>query len=144
MVEYLKKYKNIKLCGLGTHIAELESKEEQSALQQLSEFDRCYEYLSNLGYQIDFRNITKTAAALLWGDKASYSLSRIGIGAYGLWPSDNVQKIAENPTTQLKPMMTLKTRVIQVKNLARGERVGYDLTYKMERDGKIAVIPVGY
>ena len=44
----------------------------------------------------------------------------------------------------LKPVLTWKTKVAQVKKVARGETIGYGRTFKTKKKTKIAILPVGY
>jgi alanine racemase len=44
----------------------------------------------------------------------------------------------------LKPVMRVTSRIIQIKNIIRGSEVSYDRTFKAERDMKIAIAPIGY
>ncbi len=83
------------------------------------------------------KHISNTAASLRY----NYYLDsiRIGIGIYGIYPSKFLKKFLD-----LKPVMTLKAKVIQVKFLKRGETVGYGRTFKAKQDMKIAIISFGY
>ena len=67
---------------------------------------------------------------------------RIGIGFYGLWPSQHVR--AARSDIRLQPVLSWRTVVVEVKDIARGECVGYDLTGCVRRPSKIAVLPIGY
>lgn len=61
------------------------------------------------------------------------NLGRCGISLYGL--SDN---------KNLKQVIELKTRISQIKELEKGEKVGYNGTYQTKREIKIATLPIGY
>ena len=60
-----------------------------------------------------------------------------------MWPSEYLKKKLKNKIS-LKPVMTWKTHVAQVKTLPFGHSVGYGLTYFTPKETKIAVIPQGY
>lgn len=79
-------------------------------------------------------HFAKTEGIVLRPD-AHYSLVRLGIGLYGYYPARN---------QKLKPVMTWKTIVAEVKKVKRGEYIGYDCTEKCGRDSMIAVLPIGY
>lgn len=66
---------------------------------------------------------------------------RAGIILYGLWPSDIVQA---NNRIQLKPMFTLKSRVVYVKTVPKGQEISYGGTYTTMRETKVATICIGY
>jgi alanine racemase len=65
---------------------------------------------------------------------------RLGISMYGLYPSDEVD-IRHVP---LEPVLSLKTSVVHVKNLAAGEGVSYGTRYFTQREESIGTIPIGY
>ncbi len=67
--------------------------------------------------------------------EASFDMVRIGIGLYG-FSSENQGK--------LKNVSTLKTEISQIRNVAKGETVGYNRKWKVNKESKIAIIPIGY
>ena len=71
---------------------------------------------------------------------------RVGIGAYGIWPSRETQIAARERGRQLSlaPVLTWKTQVAQVKSIQSGDYVGYGLTYQARRAMQVVVLPVGY
>jgi alanine racemase len=68
---------------------------------------------------------------------------RIGIGLYGLWPSAPVES-ALSDALSLRPALTWKTIISEIKSVPAGSRVGYDFTERLDRDSVIGVLPVGY
>ena len=66
---------------------------------------------------------------------------RAGIILYGLWPSDEVQADGK---IQLKPMLSLKSRVVYVKTVPQGQEISYGGTYTTKRDTRVATICIGY
>ncbi len=63
-------------------------------------------------------------------------MARVGIGAYGLWPSKETYVSAHQlsrDVDDLTPVMTWKTRVAQVKDLVVGDYVGYGRTFRATR-----------
>ena len=77
---------------------------------------------------------------------AATNLVRIGLGAYGWWPSQSNKEITQEkfPDFDLKPVLTFKTRIFQIRHLEADRFVGYDRTYKTTGPTTIAVLPVGY
>jgi alanine racemase len=76
----------------------------------------------------------------------AFTMVRVGIGTYGIWPSRETQLAARErgKRPSLQPVLTWKTRVAQVKHVAAGEYVGYGLTYRASRPMTLVVLPVGY
>jgi alanine racemase len=58
---------------------------------------------------------------------------------YGAPPSQELHRLVS-----LKPVMTLKTRVLQVKEVDAGSPIGYGCTYVTTRPSRIATLPIGY
>lgn len=67
----------------------------------------------------------------------------IGIGMYGLWPSEDL-RVQHKDRIELKPVMRWVSHIAQIKTLPTGYTIGYGLTYTTDRPTKIAVIPQGY
>lgn len=61
--------------------------------------------------------------------------ARLGIGLYGFSPTS---------CPEVRPVARLVTKILQVKSIARGESIGYSCKHRLERDARIAVIPIGY
>ena len=68
---------------------------------------------------------------------------RIGIGLYGIWPSREAEAFLKNKI-ELKPVLSWKTVIGEINTVKKGERIGYDFTERLERDSKVAILPVGY
>jgi len=86
-----------------------------------------------------------SSGALLYPETA-FTMIRLGIGAYGIWPSRETQLAARERGRQitLSPVLSWKTRVVQVKQVAPGDYVGYGLTYQASRTMRVGVLPIGY
>ena len=65
---------------------------------------------------------------------------RPGIATYGLYPSEEV----DQSNVDLKPVMTLKCRIIHLKNVPAGFNISYGITYQTQKSTTIATVPVGY
>ncbi len=68
------------------------------------------------------------------------NLVRAGISLYGMWPSDEVEK----KHLDLQPVLSLKSRIVFLKELEEGRTISYGATYKTKGSQKIATVPVGY
>ena len=132
--------------GLSTHYANIEDATDHAhAAGQLEAYDNAVRILEAHGITPPIKHTACTAAAMLYPD-THFSLVRVGIGLYGIWPSleTRVETEAKGIELELKPALTWKTTIAQVKDVKRGTPVSYGLTEKMPRDGRIAVLGVGY
>jgi alanine racemase len=132
--------------GVYTHFANIEDTLDPSYAQaQLARFNRECERLEKAGFYPRIHHSAASAAALMYPE-TRFDAVRLGIAMYGYWPSREAQIAIHkmHPTLVLKPALTWKTVIAQVKNVKRGTPVSYGLTERVTRSSKIAVLPVGY
>ena len=142
----IKRHPHIQVVGISTHFANLEDRINQEyALYQLKQFNKAIHSLEKEGLAPRFRHCANTAATILLPE-AYFNFVRTGIGNYGLWPSEKTELAAKRAGIKitLKPALTWKTVVAQIKEVKKGSLIGYGCTYKMPKNGRIAVLPVGY
>jgi alanine racemase len=147
LVMKLRAVKNIDLVGVTMHFANIEDTTQHDfAKQQLVEFNSIREELNELGLKNIKYHAANSAATLLW-DSTHFDIVRIGISAYGMWSSEETfLSLAENRKEKiiLTPALTWKTRIVQIKKIPAGAKVGYGCTWEAKQDSKIAILPVGY
>lgn len=142
----VKTYPQIKIEGIYTHFADIEDVGGNGFYQkQLTTFKKILQLLETKGFSIPLRHATPTAGAILLPG-SHFDMVRIGIGLYGLWPSEIVQTRAQAQKIKLdlQPVLSWKTRVVQIKKVKKGEYIGYGCTFKADGQLRIAVLPVGY
>lgn len=126
------KLKKISIEGIYTHLAASDSSIDYSNMQYKTFTD----FLSVLPQRkFDFVHISNTSAALNLNYTETHC--RIGIGLYGYDDS------TDNPKG-LKPIAKWKTKIRSVKNIYKGEHVGYSCNFTAREDMKIAILPIGY
>ena len=135
---------HVEAMGIYSHFANIEDTTDHSFAQyQLGIFNRLLQ-------KINRKNLLKhfsCSASVLLFPETHLDIVRIGISAYGFWPSkptyvSYIEK--KNPAIQLKPVLSWYSKVAQVKNLKKGESVGYGLSYKTFDRARLIVVPVGY
>ncbi len=139
-------YPFLKLVGVSTHFANLEDTQEmQYAKDQLARLEEAAATIRARGFEPEFVHSACSAAILLY-PQTHDALVRAGIAMYGLWPSDAVEASVQREGTacELRPVLSWKTRIAQVKLFPSGSAIGYGLSERLKRDSRIAVIPVGY
>ncbi len=125
--------------GMFTHFAKADARDKTMAKEQLEKFRQMKNMLSERRIEIPLIH-SSNSAAIIDMPEANMSVVRAGISLYGMWPSDEVQK--EN--IDLKPVLSLKSRIIFLKELEPGRVISYGASYKTSRRQRIATIPVGY
>jgi alanine racemase len=134
--------------GATPHFANLEdTTDHRFARGQIERFDHALELLRAAGAPVAVRHAACSAAALLFA-RTHLDLARIGLSLYGQWPSRETYVAClekeGRPTVELRPALTWKTRVAQVKEVPEGAFVGYGCTFRTTRASRLAVLPVGY
>ncbi len=132
--------------GIYTHFANIEDTLDPSfAHVQLQRFNEALNVLQGFGIRPSHIHAAASAGALLYPE-TNFTMIRLGIGAYGIWPSRETQIASRERGRQVRlvPVLAWKTRIVQVKNVAAGDYVGYGLTYQAGRPMRIGVLPVGY
>ncbi len=143
--EEIKKSKFIKLTGIYAHFANIEDTTDFShAQKQIDEYKKTLDLAKEFGFNSLQTHISATSGLLVYEKTLGInSIIRLGIGVYGMWPSEHLKKMYRNKIL-LKPVFTWKTKVAQIKILPKGYTIGYGLTYKTKKETKVAVIPQGY
>jgi alanine racemase len=135
------------LAGVTTHFANIEdSTNHEFAESQIAAFTRIADAIAASHREPFLRHSACSAAVLLF-NRTHLDLARVGISLYGLWPSKETYVSClerGKPSLDLRPVMTWKTRIAQVKQVPEGGYVGYGCTWRATRATTIAVLPVGY
>jgi alanine racemase len=125
--------------GLFTHFATADEADKAYANQQLEKFLDFADRLRGEGLEPPIRHAANSGALIDMPD--SYlDMVRPGIATYGLYPSSEVN----HATVALKPVMTLKSRIIHLKQVPAGFNVSYGITFQTDQPTTIATVPVGY
>ena len=128
---------NLELEGVYTHFATADEPEHPLFDEQRLAFDRACVTLRELGARFQFRHAANSAA-LLRDSRVWYDLVRPGLLLHGVVPPPLAT------TMRLRPVMSLTSRVVAVKNLRAGESVGYGARFRPDHPLTLAVIPAGY
>ena len=133
---------NVTVEGAYTHFADIEDTTDHAFAE--AQLERFNAHLSSL--RIPLPHTACSAAAILFPE-THFSMVRVGISLYGLWPSGETHvsaKMLGRNALDLKPAMTWKSRVSAVNTVAPGEFVGYGRTFRTTRTTRIAILPIGY
>jgi alanine racemase len=145
----LAKCKHVSLAGTFTHLASSEVLTDtelgHQTKQQLDRFYSTVERLRVLGADTGILHIANSAAIAArpesWAD-----MVRPGAILYGYHPGfDPPERRTEfEKKLPLRPVMSLRARLMSVRCIAAGEAVGYDATWIAQRPSRIAVLSAGY
>lgn len=130
---------NIKIEGIFSHFAAADMVDKAYTRKQVEKFDGFVKELSEIGVDAPIKHLYNSAAIADLEKK--YDMVRQGIILYGLKPSDEVEF---NNINIPQPVMSMKTRVVQVKTLSAGECISYGCTYTTEKETRVATLCAGY
>lgn len=130
---------NVEIEGVFTHFSRADEREKQTAREQLSRYLHFLALLEEQGVQPKIRHCSNSAG-IIDLKEANLDMVRAGISIYGMYPSEEVEKLA----VPLAPVMTLKSHVVYLKEIEKGTAVSYGGTYVAKDTMRIATIPVGY
>ncbi len=135
--------KNINVCGMYTHLCCADSLEPEDILytkEQINSFYRLAGILKDNGIKIPKLHIQSSYGILNYpGLKAGYA--RAGIALYGVSSSPGDRTVAD---PGLRPVLSIKSKVILIRELKKGESAGYGRAFTARNDSRIAIVPAGY
>jgi len=142
--EKLASCEHLRLEGVSTHFASAEVLDTEDAPQQMRRFEEALKTLEQCGFHPPLVHASNSAAVSARPETWK-TMVRPGILLYGYsLPTMRRGETTNECTLPLRPVLSWKTRVLTVKEVAAGEAVGYMGTYVTEERSRIAVLPVGY
>jgi serine/alanine racemase len=149
-VEIFKKMyelKNLNILGIFSHLCrvrEFGEEPDNYTKMQIENFNEIIEQLEKEGINVGFKHIMNSFGILRFNEN-KYHMVRPGLLMYGVSPDpDNEQIDKLLDTYNFKPVASLKCKVMTVKVIEKGEKVGYNSKYTADQKTKIATISIGY
>lgn len=146
----LKENNNIKIKGMITHLADADNEKSISSLVQLKKWREAMAIYKKVISQDGIFSFSATAGTKYLGESEG-NLIRLGIGLYGFNPQifnknkDGISALSFSPDfLDLKPVLSWKAKIINIKNLKKGEGIGYGFVFKAKDDIRVAILPCGY
>jgi alanine racemase len=125
--------KNISLEGVFSHFAAVYN--QAYVNQQLSIFNSSIEKLKEKNIDISFMHMANSKAALEIPE-ARFNMVRVGNAIYG--------KIMNKKGLPIKTAGRFKAKIIDTREIKKGQLVGYGIAYKAEKDIRVGIIPIGF
>jgi len=137
-VRKVKSFKNLNFEGLFSHFSSADERDKTFSKRQLELFDQVIGDLHRAGIEVPKKHMANSAAVLNL-PQSYYDMVRTGIMIYGLYPSKE-----GSHSIKLKPAMTLKTKICEVKVVPPRTPISYGRTFITNEKTMIATLPVGY
>jgi len=135
LVGKIANLKSLKIEGLFTHFAFADMNKKFTHYQAFL-FYHLVSKLNRSGIRIPLIHAANSAGLLDYGS-THFNMCRPGLAIYGLYPRGNLKN-------SLKPVLSLKTKVIFVKRVPQGTGISYGHAYVTNRDTNIVTLPIGY
>lgn len=138
-IEKISKLPNIELEGVFSHFANADDGNKDYANEQVSKFNWFLDKFQDKNIKVNLRHVGNSATII---DLPEYhfDMVRPGIILYGYYPSEEIMK----EKISLKPVMTLKAKIVFIKEVEKGTSIGYGRKFTCERKSIIATLPLGY
>ncbi len=135
--------RSLNIEGIYSHLADAENfKDDSYTHQQFVRFENALAQAAALSKNPELTHILASDGILRFPEQ-NRQLVRCGILLYGLWPNEEFEK-RYGTTVPLRPVLSFKSRLMSIKTIPKGTKVGYAVTERVKRDSRVAVVPVGY
>lgn len=125
--------------GIFTHFSKADCEDPTYTINQFKRFMSVIKYLEEQGMVIPIKHCCNSAATMLYPDM-HLDMVRVGIALYGLYPDASLY----NHSIKLMQAMSLKTKIVHLKTVPKGQPIGYGCTFTPAKDSIIATLPIGY
>ena len=129
----------MRLTGICTHFASAEDpNSDDFTRRQITAFNQVIAALRANGF-IDLQIHAANTAGAIRFPEARYNMVRIGLGLYGIYPSEASRRIMD-----LELAIGVTSRIASIQQFAPGETLGYNRTFTAQRTTKVGIVPFGY
>lgn len=133
----IERYNFFEISGVMTHFSCSEKPDSEITKLQLLNFKNVVEKIRKRGIKPKYIHFANSGGIIYFKDKGN--LVRPGIALYGGYPDlDSRKKL------KLYPVMTLRSRIVEIKKLKKGETAGYGPTFVAKKNTVLGIVPIGY
>lgn len=135
--------KYIHVEGVFTHLScagSLSTSDVAFTIGQIKDFYDVIDKLKSSGLTIPKLHIQSSYGLLNYPD-INCDYVRVGIALFGVLSTPNEDTILK---LDLRPVLSLKSKVVLIRSMKKGESMGYDRKFTAKRDSKVAILPIGY
>jgi len=149
VIEALARHPEVRLDGLMTHFACADAPDLGATHDQLRAFAAIEQRAARAGLSPRVKHAANSAATLRL-PAARFDIVRPGIALFGVSPFESSEGLLEGAlgdggaARELKPVMRVRSEVVSLRAVARGEAIGYGHTWRAERQSLVATVPMGY
>ncbi len=137
-VKFVHQLPYLEIKSIYSHFATADDPNPTIMDRQLKRFQFVISQLQENGIPLPSLHIANSAATLT-DAQYHYDRVRVGLALYGLYPAEHLRE-----TVNLKPVLQVKARITQIKDLPIGSGVSYGHQYNCDRPLRLAVVGIGY
>lgn len=139
--EALSRFQHVRVDGLMTHLAAADDPAQEGFTKaQLEQFEFAVKTFRESGFLPTYIHAANSAAVFAY-PQARGNMVRPGGTLYGFSRDVLPPRIATPP---LRPVMYLRSRIMLLKTVGKGDKLGYGCSFETRRESLIATIPIGY
>ncbi len=138
VIEKIAGLSNLKIEGIATHFPSADEEDASFSNQQITDFLQITQALERRGINIPIKH-TANSGAILNLNNSLFNMVRPGIIIYGLFPSRHTRFPLD-----VKPVLSLKSRVVFIKEIDKGRTISYGRTFVSDRPMRVATLGIGY
>lgn len=142
-IKKLFSMKNLKICGMFTHLCCADSTDAEDIAFteiQIGRFYSVVDELKDRGLPVPKLHIQSSYGLMNYPNlKCDYV--RAGIALYGVLSTGGDCPVV---MPDLRPVLSLKAKVILIRSVCKGESIGYGRSFTADRECRIAILPIGY
>jgi alanine racemase len=141
VLDEVAELKNLRLDGFMTHIAAADEPDKSDfTRKQMKLFADALAIVRDRGHRPAWIHQANSAATMAY-PAARGNMVRLGGSIFGIW-RDTTD--CSSSSADLRPVMSLRTRIILLKTVPTGTSIGYGCTFTTTRESRIATLPIGY
>lgn len=137
-LEETQKFDHVMLEGICSHFPSAEEEKDSFTQEQIIRFEGILKECRRRDIQVPLMHLANSSGILFY-PASHLNLVRPGILIYGVAPGSQLQ-----PPALFQPLLTLKSRIIFIKETDAGRTISYGRTYQTSQKTRIATIPIGY
>ncbi len=135
LIKEINRYNALQIQSIFTHLVGADDAQfDDFTHQQVTLFNDCYQKIQSHFKHPIIRHVLNSAGVERF-PTYHFDMVRLGIGLYG---------VGNNEQSDIQPLLTLKTIILQLKKVQANDTIGYSRKGKLFRDSVIATIPIGY
>lgn len=141
-IQEVKKLSCLQIVGLTSHLADVDNPKDGSFTEkQIANYKKALKITEDAGISLQYRQISASGGAFKIKDP-TFNVIRAGLASYGINPLEPSDP--EYQSLSLQPALQFVTTLAQIKTIQKGEKIGYNGTFTVQKTMTVGLLPLGY